>query len=320
MTSRALATALVLCCLGVAACGGAPDDGTAGPAASGPATGPADPGPSSPAGSPDSSGSDSGSPDPGAESSAPPAEEDTGSPADETTATSDSTVPAPAGSSAVKPLSGKIVVIDPGHNGHNYRNPSAINRQVDVLTHKKACDTTGTATNDGYAEAAFTWDVSRQLKAILESRGATVKLTRTSNTGVGPCITERAAIGNRARADAAISVHADGAGAADHGFHVIMPKKINGPVDPVVDDSERLGRAVRKAFRSGTGLPYSTYIGRNAMSFRNDLGGLNLSTVPKVFIECGNMRNAAEARKFRNAEFRKRIALSLANGVQDYLT
>jgi N-acetylmuramoyl-L-alanine amidase len=310
VTSRALAAALVLCGLGVAACGGAPDDGASGPVS--PATSPVDPGASAPAGPPDSD-----APDP---STPPPAGEGTAPPSDETTATSDSTVPAPGGSAAVKPLRGKVVVIDPGHNGHNYRNPSAINRQVDVLTHKKACDTTGTATNDGYAEAAFTWDVSRQLKAILESRGATVKLTRQNNTGVGPCITERAAIGNRARADAAISVHADGAGAAAHGFHVIMPKKINGPVDPVVKDSKKLGLAVRDAFKRGTGLPYSTYIGSDALSFRNDLGGLNLSTVPKVFIECGNMRNAGEARKFRNAEFRKRIALSLANGLQDYLT
>ncbi|GAA3143837.1 hypothetical protein GCM10010466_38620 [Planomonospora alba] len=304
MTSRALAAVLVLCGLGVAACGGGPDGGTAGPAAPGPATGTAGPQASTPA-------------DP-APATTPP----TGGPrtpsGGDATATSDTAVPLP--DAAARPLRGKRVVIDPGHNGHNYRNPSAINRQVDVLTQKKACDTTGTSTDDGYAEAAFTWDVSRRLKAILESRGATVKLTRTNNTGVGPCITERAKIGNDFRADAAVSVHADGAGASDRGFHVIIPKRIGGPVDPVVDDSEKLGRAIRKAFRSGTGLPYSTYIGSNALSFRDDLGGLNLSTVPKVFIECGNMRNATDAAKFKSAAFRKRIATALADGLQVYLS
>ena len=79
-----------------------------------------------------------------------------------------------------------------------------------------------------------------------------------------------------------------------------MPKKINGPVDPVVDASSRLGVAVRDAFRKGTGLPYSTYIGSKALDYRNDLGGLNLSTVPKIFIECGNMRNPGEAAKFQD--------------------
>lgn len=228
------------------------------------------------------------------------------------------TTPA-AAKAAAAPLSGKVVVIDPGHNGANYRNPKAVNRKVNVLTQWKPCDTTGTSTDSGYSEAAFTWDVSTRLAKILKSRGAQVKLTRSDNDGVGPCITERAAIGNKAKADAAISVHADGSGPADHGFHVIMPKKINGPVDPVVDDSRELGLAVRAAFRKGTGLPYSTYIGGKALSFRNDLGGLNLSTVPKIFIECGNMRNAAEAAKFRDPAFRQRIALALANGMQHYL-
>ncbi|MGP4095180.1 N-acetylmuramoyl-L-alanine amidase [Nonomuraea sp. KM90] len=220
---------------------------------------------------------------------------------------------------AAKPLDGKVIVIDPGHNGANYRNPKVINRQVDVLTQKKACDTTGTSTNSGYSEAAFTWDVSNRMVRILERRGATVKLTRTSNNGVGPCITERAAIGNAARADAAISVHADGSAPGNHGFHVIMPRKINGPVDRVVGASSELGIAVRDAYRKGTGIAYSTYIGRKALDYRNDLGGLNLSTVPKVFIETGNMRNAGDAAKLQSPAFRQKIALALANGLQHYL-
>ncbi|GAA2215535.1 hypothetical protein GCM10009850_110030 [Nonomuraea monospora] len=218
-----------------------------------------------------------------------------------------------------KPLDGKVIVIDPGHNGANYRHPAEINRKVNVLTQWKACDTTGTSTNSGYSEAAFTWDVSQRMTKILERRGAEVKLTRTSNDGVGPCITQRAAIGNKAKADAAISVHADGAAPSGHGFHVIMPKKINGPVDKVVGASSKLGISVRDAFRKGTGLPYSTYIGRNALDYRSDLGGLNLSTVPKIFVECGNMRNAGEAAKFQDPKFRQKIALALANGLQHYL-
>ncbi|GLW12580.1 hypothetical protein Misp01_77080 [Microtetraspora sp. NBRC 13810] len=223
-------------------------------------------------------------------------------------------------SAPAEPLAGKVIAIDPGHNGGNYRDPGYINRQVDVLTEHKACDTTGTATRSGYTEAAFNWDVSKRLVKILEARGAKVKLTRTGNTGVGPCITQRAAIGNKAKADAALSVHADGAPSGDHGFHVIMPKKIDGPVDPVVGASRKLGVAIRDAFRSGTGLPYSTYIGSKALDYRDDLGGLNLSTVPKVFVECGNMANPGDAAKFRSPAFRQKIAQALADGLQNYLT
>ncbi len=228
--------------------------------------------------------------------------------------------PAPAAEEpAARPLGGKVVVIDPGHNGGNFRDPKAINRKVNVLTKWKACDTTGTATASGFSEAAFTWDVSTRLAKILKNRGATVKLTRSNNTGVGPCITQRAAIGNRNKADAAISVHADGSATHNRGFHIIMPKKINGPVDPVVNASSRLGKTVRDAFRKGTGLPYSTYIGNKALDYRDDLGGLNLSTVPKIFLEAGNMKNPTEAAKFQDPRFRQKIALALANGLQQYL-
>ncbi|GII77422.1 hypothetical protein Sru01_24040 [Sphaerisporangium rufum] len=226
----------------------------------------------------------------------------------------------PAAKPAEKPLAGKVVVIDPGHNSGNYRHPEIVNKKVNVLTQWKACDTTGTATNDGYAEAAFTWDVAQRMAKALRAEGATVKLTRGGDSGVGPCITERAAIGNKAHADAAVSIHADGAAAGARGFHVIMPKKIGGPVDPVVGDSKRLGRILRDAYHEGTGMPYSTYIGRQALDYRSDLGGLNLSTVPKVFIETGNMRNATDAAKIKSSAFRQRVATSLADGLREYLT
>ncbi|WP_433351117.1 N-acetylmuramoyl-L-alanine amidase [Microtetraspora malaysiensis] len=219
-----------------------------------------------------------------------------------------------------KPLAGKVIVIDPGHNGGNFKHPEIINKPVNVLTKRKPCDTTGTETNSGYTEAAFTWDVSTRLAKLLRAEGATVKLTRDSNSGVGPCITERAAIGNKAKADAVISIHGDGAPASAHGFHIIMPKKINGPVDPVVDDSRSLGITVRNAFRLGTGQAYSTYIGKNALDFRNDLGGLNLSSVPKIFIEVGNMRNAGDAAKMKSPQFRQKAAVALAQGLTTYVS
>src|SRR5206468_11421385 len=125
-------------------------------------------------------------------------------------------------------LAGKVIAIDPGHNGGNASHPNEINRQVDAGGFQKSCDTTGTATNAGYAEAAYTFDVATRLAAGLRAAGATVVLTRDSNTGVGPCIDERAAVGNRAQADAAVSVHADGGPSGGRGFHVIEPALVKG--------------------------------------------------------------------------------------------
>ncbi|WP_433331861.1 N-acetylmuramoyl-L-alanine amidase [Spirillospora sp. CA-294931] len=217
------------------------------------------------------------------------------------------------------PLDGKVVVIDPGHNGGNAKNPSAIAKQVDIGNGRKECDTTGTATNAGYPEHAFTWDVSKRLERLLKARGAKVVLTRPNDTGVGPCINERAEIGNRAKADAVLSVHADGAMPNGRGFHIIEPVAIKGFNAKAVPESLRLGKAIRDAYHEGTGVPYSNYRGKKALDPRNDLGGLNLSKVPKVFIECGNMRNPEEARKFADAGFRQKIADSLLVGLTAYL-
>jgi N-acetylmuramoyl-L-alanine amidase len=212
-----------------------------------------------------------------------------------------------------------VVVIDPGHNGGNWQNPQAINRLVNVITGSKPCDTTGTETDAGYTEHAFTFDVAIRLARMLRAEGARVVLTRTSDTGVGPCITQRAAIGNRAHADAAISIHADGGPPSGYGFDVIEPGLVPGYTDRILVPSARLARDIRSSYYRITGEPYATYVGRDALDVRTDLGGLNLSRVPKVFIECANMRNAADAARLSNAAFRQRIAVALAAGFTAYL-
>ena len=52
---------------------------------------------------------------------------------------------------------------------------------------------------------------------------------------------------------------------------------------------------------------------------RSDLGGLNLSDVPKVLIETGNMRNAGDAARLESAGYRQREARALANGIEAFL-
>src|SRR3954454_191351 len=196
------------------------------------------------------------------------------------------------------PLHGKTIAVDPGHNGANWSHPAEINRLVPAGGFGKACDTTGTAIPGGMTEPAYTLDVALRLARILRREGARVVLTRRTNDGVGPCVNERAAIGNRAHADVAISIHADGGPSSGRGFHVIY--KPNAP------QSARLAQVVRTWFGRITGEPRSTYAGHDGLDVRSDLGGLNLSTVPKVLIETGNMRNAIDASHLGSASFRQR--------------
>ena len=228
--------------------------------------------------------------------------------------------PVTATSPAAQPLAGQVIALDPGHNGANWSHPAIINRLVNVLTEWKACDTAGAQTDAGYPEHAFTFNVAMRLARLLRAEGATVVLTRHNDHGVGPCVTQRAAIGNRAHADAAISIHADGGPPTGTGFEVISPGRIAGAPDaPVIGPSGRLAVDIRNAYHRITREPYSDYVGTRGLDVRTDLGGLNLSSVPKVFIECGNMRNAADAARLTSPRFRERIAVALAAGFTAFL-
>jgi N-acetylmuramoyl-L-alanine amidase len=217
-------------------------------------------------------------------------------------------------------LAGRTVVIDPGHNGANGAHPDRINRHVHIGGGRtKACDTTGTATLSGYSESRYNLAVARELRRILRRHGATVVLTRSTDDGVGPCITRRARIGNRADADAAVSIHADGGPPGGRGFHVIRPTRIEGLTDDIFGASRRLARAVRAAYADRTGLPPATYLGGNGVVARSDLGGLRLSDVPKVFVETANMRNRADAAMIESRRGRRRIARGIADGLRRFL-
>jgi N-acetylmuramoyl-L-alanine amidase len=225
----------------------------------------------------------------------------------------------PPSSAAAPPVaSGKVVVLDPGHNGGNGAHPAEINRQVPAgRGQRKPCNTTGTATNAGYPEHEFTWDVSQRVGKALASKGIRVVYTRQDDSGVGPCVDRRAAIGNEASADAVVSIHADGSTAAGaNGFHVAYSSP---PLNAAQGEpSTRLAQVVRDTMRSG-GFSTSNYIGGNGLSARSDLGGLNLSTRPAVLVECGNMRNAAEAARMTSAEGRQQYASAIAAAIEAYL-
>jgi N-acetylmuramoyl-L-alanine amidase len=222
-------------------------------------------------------------------------------------------------STGASTLAGKVVAIDPGHNGGNGSHPSQINRLVDIGNGRKACDTAGAETTSGYTESAYTLDVGRRVRRILRREGARVVMTRTTNDGVGPCINVRAEIGNRAHADAAVSIHADGGPTSGRGFHLIYPTPLPGLTAAIARPSRRLAVDLRAAYEQGTGMPRADYIGHDGLDERSDLGGLNLSKVPKAFIETGNMNNATDAAKLTDAAFRERAAKAIAAGIARFV-
>ncbi|KOX17100.1 N-acetylmuramoyl-L-alanine amidase [Nocardiopsis sp. NRRL B-16309] len=217
------------------------------------------------------------------------------------------------------PLGTRVVLIDPGHNGGNAEAPDEINAMVSAGPERKACDTVGAESGDGYPEHEFNWDLALLVKERLEADGATVVLTRDDNESVGPCIDERAAIGNETEADAALSIHADGAPASGRGFHVIAPGEVDGFTEDIVEPSRLLAEDLRREYREGSGIPYADYLDGDGLDERTDLGGLNLSTVPKVFLEAGNMRNEEDAALLSDPAWQEEAADAIARGLAVYL-
>jgi len=217
------------------------------------------------------------------------------------------------------PLAGKIIGIDPGHNGLNYSAPGFIDQPVFNGTGTESCDTTGTATDSGYTEAQYNFNVATYLQADLEVEGARVVMTRTSNSGVGPCVTTRAAIIDDAHADVAVDIHADGGPADGRGFAVLEPVA-DGPNNGVIASSAAFAAILRDTFAAGTPMPISTYDGVDGLQPRNDLAGLNLTTVPKVLIECGNMRNGTDAALLVTTSFQQAAAAAMAQAITEFLT
>ncbi|MGC3995231.1 MAG: N-acetylmuramoyl-L-alanine amidase [Propionicimonas sp.] len=216
------------------------------------------------------------------------------------------------------PLAGRTIVIDPGHNGvwtkrELRKVPSGNGRS-------KECNSSGTATNAGYAEHAYNWAQANALAKELRARGATVRLTRPNDHGEGPCVNLRSALANELKADALVSIHADGSFASGaRGFHVIVSTTMVGG-SAVEKESTALAKRLRRALETETAMPRSTYIGGGtALSFRNDLGTLNLSKRTAVMLEMGNMRHATDAALLGSAKFRTQAARAIADGLEAYL-
>ena len=242
---------------------------------------------------------------------------DTGNVAPRTTAEQAHTVAATSGA----PLGGLTIALDPGHQLGNHNFPQYINKLVPAGGFEKPCNTTGTATNSGTAEATVNFLVSRLVQRRLENLGAKVRLTRLYNSEKywGPCVNVRGAFGRRVGARLEVSLHADGASSSSKGFHVIAPARKSPYTTDIYSASLRLARTLRDSLTSA-GLPRSNYIGGGTgLDVRSDLGTLNMSDVPIAMIEIGNMRNAGDAHRMLSPTGRATYADAVVRGIRSYL-
>jgi N-acetylmuramoyl-L-alanine amidase len=147
-------------------------------------------------------------------------------------------------------------------------------------------------------------------------------MTRHSNREDrwGPCVDERGRDGNGLPADLKISIHGDGSTVAGaHGFHVIYAPDRAPWTDDTYRPSRRLAAVMRKALLRQHFSVADYTAGGDGLDVRSDLGTLNLSDVPTVMVELGNMRDPGDAAVMSSPRGQTRYAAALAAAVRAYL-
>ena len=211
-------------------------------------------------------------------------------------------------------IAGMIVFLDPGHNGSN---DGSISRQVPTgRGGTKECQTSGTTTDDGYPEHTFNWDTTLRIRQALTGLGVRTAMSRGDDTGLGPCVDERAALANSVQPNAVVSIHADGGPANGRGFHVLYssPPLNQAQAGPAV----QFARTMRDAL-AGSGIPPSTYIGSSGLNPRSDIAGLNLAQYPSILVELGNMKNPADSALMKTPDGRQKYAEAVVRGIVAFL-
>lgn len=203
-----------------------------------------------------------------------------------------------------------VICIDPGHQSieNEEKEPMAPN-----ATEMKEKVTQGTkGTFSGVPEYEVNLEVSLILKEELEARGYTVIMTRETND-VNISNSERAMIANDANVDAFVRIHCNGADDSNaSGILTICPTAENPYCKDVYEKSRMLSEQILESMVSKTHAKK-----RNVME-TDSMSGINWSTVPVTIIEMGFMTNKKEDKKLANPRYQKRLALGIADGIDNY--
>jgi len=224
-----------------------------------------------------------------------------------------STIASPT-SAAPANIAGMIVFLDPGHNGAY---DSSISRQVPTgRGGTKNCQESGTSTDNGYPEHTFNWDTVLRIRQSLTALGVRTAMSRGNDTGLGPCVDERAEMANSLKPNAVVSIHADGGPPTGRGFHVNYSSP---PLNQVqAGPSVQFAQVMRDQLQA-SGLVPATYIGSGGLYPRADLTGLNLAQYPSILVELGNMKNPADVGLITTEEGRQKYADAVVRGIAGFL-
>ncbi|MCM3715465.1 N-acetylmuramoyl-L-alanine amidase [Alkalihalobacillus oceani] len=178
-------------------------------------------------------------------------------------------------------VSGKVIVVDPGHGG---RDPGA--------------------GAHGVREKDVVLNVGLKLKRKLEAAGATVVMTRSSDTFIE--LSQRVAIANNRNADAFVSIHGNSAGSSSaSGTETYWHVNYSGA------ESKRLATAIQSEMIKTLNTRDRGVKEGNFQVIRN-------TKMPSVLVELGFLTNQAEAKRLATDAFQESAADAIYQGTVNF--
>jgi N-acetylmuramoyl-L-alanine amidase len=227
-------------------------------------------------------------------------------------------------SAALASLRGKVIGIDPAHNGQNSVRVNRISRLVPAGSTKAPCDELGVEfpLNNGasqVSESALAMSVAQIVRTQLENAGAQVRLTRRNDESWGPCVDKRAAVVSGT--DAAISLHTHVATKSVRGFAVRIADPDSGNRGSERADADRkLALSMAQSWRDTTGLQPSRAAGADGVVEDARVVLLNITESPIVQLEMGNLTNTSDRSILTDPADADRLASAIVSGLALYMT
>jgi N-acetylmuramoyl-L-alanine amidase len=195
----------------------------------------------------------------------------------------------PENSAASDALSGRLVVVDPGHGGFD----------------------PGAMSSDGTREDELNLQVANHVKADLESYGAQVIMTRSDENAVAGTKDEDMAVRRRiiteSQSDIVLSVH----------MNSFTDENVSGPLVLYMEGSSR-GEKLASHIQSS--LIEHLKPAQENEARADDLFILRSGNQPSVIIECGYLSNKQEILELKTADYQQRLADAICQGVIEYFS
>lgn len=211
----------------------------------------------------------------------------------------------------VEQTSGKIVVIDPGHQGHGDSGQEPIGPGASETKPRVSSGTSGSVS--GLDEYELNLIVSLQLRDELQSRGYTVYMTRETHD-VSMSNKERADYAASVGGDVFVRIHANGSEDSSVSGALTMAPSDGNPFlsSDLITQSQALSQCVIDSYVAATGF------NNQGVYMTDDMSGINWCSMPVTIVEMGYMSSPSDDAAMADPSMQVNMVDGIANGIDQY--